>query len=108
MEIVPERLREDILETAAFGELDVETGYGRTVLTGSEADRAAREYFVKQLESAGLTVRIDPVGNIAGRKSWPINSLNDIANILRAKTGKRKAILRIRSLKSSTASVLLR
>lgn len=67
MEIVRERLREDILETAAFGELDVETGYGRTVLTGGEADRAAREYFVERLESAGLTVRIDPVGNIAGR-----------------------------------------
>ncbi|MGQ3413855.1 Zn-dependent hydrolase [Natrinema sp. LN54] len=67
MEIVRERLREDILETAAFGKLGVETGHGRTVLTGSEADQAAREYFVERLESAGLTVRIDPVGNIAGR-----------------------------------------
>ncbi len=67
MEVDQQRLRQDILETAEFGSLDVDDGYGRTVLTGSEADRVAREYLIDRLEAEGLTVRVDPVGNIAGR-----------------------------------------
>lgn len=67
MEVNEERLRRDIVETAEFGALETATGHGRTVLTGSEADRAAREYFVERLEAAGLNVSVDPVGNVAGR-----------------------------------------
>lgn len=67
MEVDQKRLRADILENAAFGELDTEAGHGRTVLTGTAADQAARERLVECLRTAGLTVRVDPVGNIAGK-----------------------------------------
>ncbi|SIR84782.1 N-carbamoyl-L-amino-acid hydrolase [Haladaptatus litoreus] len=66
MKIDGDRLREDIEANAEFGALDVE-GHGRTVLTGTDANRKAREYFVERLEDAGLDVRVDSVGNIAGR-----------------------------------------
>ncbi|WP_423746306.1 M20 family metallo-hydrolase (plasmid) [Haladaptatus sp. SPP-AMP-3] len=66
MEIDRERLRTDIETTGEFGALEDEE-HGRTVLTGTEANRRAREYFVERLEDAGLDVRVDAVGNIAGR-----------------------------------------
>ncbi len=66
MKIDGERLREDIEATAEFGALE-DADHGRTVLAGTEANRRAREYFVKRLEDAGLAVRVDAVGNIAGR-----------------------------------------
>ena len=66
MDVNGERLREDIEANAAFGALDVE-GHGRTVLAGSEANRQARDYLVNRLEDAGLAVRVDSVGNIAGK-----------------------------------------
>ncbi|WP_458209316.1 allantoate amidohydrolase [Haladaptatus sp. NG-SE-30] len=66
MEVDGQRLRGDIETNAEFGALDVE-GHGRTVLTGTEANREAREYFGERLEAAGLDVRVDAVGNIAGR-----------------------------------------
>ncbi|ELZ27527.1 N-carbamoyl-L-amino acid amidohydrolase [Halosimplex carlsbadense 2-9-1] len=62
-----ERLQADIETNAEFGAIDTDEGRGRTVLTGSSADRAAREYFVERLEDAGLTVSVDVIGNIAGR-----------------------------------------
>lgn len=62
-----DRLRDDITTNAEYGEVSVEEGNGRTVLTGTEANRNAREYFVDRLEQAGLSVRVDAVGNIAGR-----------------------------------------
>ncbi|WP_248898233.1 Zn-dependent hydrolase [Haloplanus halobius] len=62
-----DRLREDITETGKFGEVVTEQGHGRTVLTGTEANRQAREYFIDRLEAAGLDVRVDAVGNIVGR-----------------------------------------
>jgi len=62
-----ERLREDITTNAAFGAISTDDGHGRTVLTGTEASRRAREYLVDRLEDAGLDVRVDAVGNIAGR-----------------------------------------
>lgn len=40
---------------------------GRTVLTGSEADRQARDFLCERLRDAGLTPRIDEVGNVVGR-----------------------------------------
>ncbi|MDJ1434823.1 Zn-dependent hydrolase [Halostagnicola sp. A-GB9-2] len=62
-----DRLREDITQTAKFGSVPVEDGNCRTVLTGTEANKRAREYFVKKLDERGLDVSIDAVGNIAGR-----------------------------------------
>lgn len=71
MQIDTERLRRDIEETAAYGAVESADGMGRTVLTGSEADQSVRERFVDCLHEAGLDVRIDPVGNIAGRWEPP-------------------------------------
>ena len=67
MEVSRERLREDIETNAGFGALDVAEGHGRTVLTGTRADEQARTYFVERLQDAGLEVRVDAVGNVAGR-----------------------------------------
>ena len=61
------RLRADIEANAEFGAVDAEEGRGRTVLTGTEADRRARERLVSRLEDAGMEVRVDAVGNVAGR-----------------------------------------
>lgn len=62
-----DRLRADIVQTAEFGTIPVEEGNSRTVLTGTEADKQAREYFVKKLDERELDVSIDAVGNITGR-----------------------------------------
>ncbi len=62
-----DRLRADIEANAEFGQIEVERGRGRTVLPGTEADRRCRERFVNRLLDAGLEVRVDCVGNIAGR-----------------------------------------
>lgn len=67
MQVDQKRLRKDIEATAEFGRISTADGHGRTVLTGSDADRGAREYFVDRLRDAGLSVRVDEVGNIAGR-----------------------------------------
>ncbi|MFB6160291.1 MAG: Zn-dependent hydrolase [Haloferacaceae archaeon] len=67
MHVDGDRLRTDIERTGEFGRIDAEEGWGRTVLAGSEADRRAREYLVERMEAAGMTVRVDPVGNVAGR-----------------------------------------
>ncbi|MFC6785595.1 M20 family metallo-hydrolase [Halobaculum halobium] len=61
-----DRLRDDIEATAAFGDIDAGEGRGRTVLVGTEANRRAREYLVDRMESAGLDVTVDAVGNVAG------------------------------------------
>lgn len=61
------RLRDDITTTGEFGEIATGRGRGRTVLTGTDANRRAREYLVDRLDAAGLDVRVDAVGNIAGR-----------------------------------------
>ena len=63
-----DRLRTDIEQTAAFGavETDEPETYGRTNRTGSRANRQARDYLVDRLDEAGLSVTVDPVGNIAG------------------------------------------
>ncbi|ELZ89015.1 N-carbamoyl-L-amino acid amidohydrolase, partial [Haloferax sulfurifontis ATCC BAA-897] len=67
MQASQQRLREDIEANARFGDIDAPAGRGRTVLTGSDADRRARQYFVERLRDAGLSVRVDAVGNVAGR-----------------------------------------
>jgi N-carbamoyl-L-amino-acid hydrolase len=61
-----DRLRTNIETTAEFGTISGE-GRGRTALTATEPNRKAREYLVEQLHEAQLDVRIDAVGNIAGR-----------------------------------------
>ncbi|QDX39575.1 M20 family metallo-hydrolase [Salarchaeum sp. JOR-1] len=64
MDVSLDRLRDDIEANAAFGA----TGdTGRTNLTGSDANRDARDHLVARMEDAGLDVRVDAVGNIAGR-----------------------------------------
>jgi N-carbamoyl-L-amino-acid hydrolase len=63
-----DRLRKDIETNGRFGAVETSAGeYGRTVLTGSEANRRARDRLVAQLEAAGCVVEVDAVGNIAGR-----------------------------------------
>jgi N-carbamoyl-L-amino-acid hydrolase len=62
-----DRLRADIEATAEFGAIDAPEGHGRTVLTGTDANGNAREYFADRLDEAGLDVRVDRVGNVAGR-----------------------------------------
>jgi len=66
MEIDTDRLQADIEANAEHGEIEVEEGRGRTVLTGTDANRAARETLVDRMEAAGLDVTVDAVGNIAG------------------------------------------
>ncbi|MFB6192509.1 MAG: M20 family metallo-hydrolase [Haloarculaceae archaeon] len=71
MNVDRDRLREDIETNARFGAEDVEEGRGRTTLTATEADREARERFLDRLRDAGLDVRIDGIGNVAGRWTPP-------------------------------------
>lgn len=61
------RLRADIIQTAEFGTVPVEEGNCRTVLTGTDANRQAREYLIEKLSERDLDVSIDSVGNITGR-----------------------------------------
>ena len=70
MDVDGRRLREDIEANGAFGALDGE-GRGRTVLPGTEPNRKARERLVDQLDDAGFDVRVDAVGNVAGRWTPP-------------------------------------
>lgn len=71
MNVDSARLREDIETNATFGAVDVDEGNGRTVFAGTEPNRHAREHFVDRLEQADMDVRVDSVGNIAGRWSPP-------------------------------------
>jgi N-carbamoyl-L-amino-acid hydrolase len=71
MHIDAARLRRDITENAQFGSTDAVEGWGRTVPTGSDADKKARDRLVAELESIGVEVRVDAVGNIAGRWTPP-------------------------------------
>lgn len=71
MQVDTDRLRADLESNAAFGATDADQGRGRTVLTGSEADRAAREFLCERLRDAGLTVSVDAVGNVVGRWDPP-------------------------------------
>lgn len=78
MQISQHRLRRDIETNAEFGSVAVENGHGRTVLTGTEADRQARDYLRERLRDAGLAVRVDSVGNIVGR--WTPESADPTAD----------------------------
>ncbi|OYR65361.1 hypothetical protein DJ71_22440 [Halorubrum sp. E3] len=63
-----DRLRADLAATAAFGRVTYEAPekLGRTNLTGSAANRAARDRLVERFEDAGLEVAVDAVGNLVG------------------------------------------
>jgi N-carbamoyl-L-amino-acid hydrolase len=61
------RLRNDLETNATYGSIETADGHGRTVPTGTPANREARDYFISRLEDAGLDVRIDRVGNVVGR-----------------------------------------
>ncbi|MFC7135411.1 MULTISPECIES: Zn-dependent hydrolase [Salinibaculum] len=67
MKVNTSRLRENIETNAELGEVQTPEGRGRTTLTGTDVDKDVRDYFIRQLEEAGLSIRIDPLGNIAGR-----------------------------------------
>ncbi len=71
------RLREDLVELGKLGrknsrrieykeELDDSSGLFRP--TGSERNRASRDYIIERMKSAGLEVEFDAVGNIYGIK----------------------------------------
>ncbi|MFW5924200.1 MAG: M20 family metallo-hydrolase [Halanaeroarchaeum sp.] len=67
IDVDADRLKRDIEATAAFGATDdSDRGRGRTVRTGTEADRKARDYLVDRLREADLEVTVDGVGNVMG------------------------------------------
>jgi N-carbamoyl-L-amino-acid hydrolase len=71
MNVNGSRLRTDIETNATFGAIETDNGRGRTVLTGTTPNRQTREHLIDRLEQADMDVRIDAVGNIAGRWSPP-------------------------------------
>ena len=79
MDVNEDRLRTDIETNATFGKVEIENGHGRTVLTGTAPNRQAREHLIDRLEQAEMDVRIDSVGNIAGRWSPPSTDAAPIA-----------------------------
>ncbi len=71
MTVDEDRLREDIEANAEFGAIDADEGRGRTVRTGTDANRKARDRLVARLEAAGLDVEFDAVGNVLGTWTPP-------------------------------------
>ncbi|WP_313696326.1 Zn-dependent hydrolase [Halorarum halobium] len=67
MDVNQQRLRSDLEANAEFGAVPSAAGRGRTVLTGTQPDRRAREFLCERLRDAGLTVRVDAVGTVVGR-----------------------------------------
>lgn len=61
-----DRLWETIQTLGTIGETD---GGAMMRVTGSKADRKARDTLIEWFEDAGLEVSIDPVGNIIARRS---------------------------------------
>jgi N-carbamoyl-L-amino-acid hydrolase len=59
------RMQERILKLAEFGR-DPRGGVSRVAFT--EADRQGRAYIISLMRELGLAVRIDPAGNIIGRR----------------------------------------
>jgi hypothetical protein len=62
-----QRLQQTLDKLSEFGR-NPEGGVTR--LGFSEADMAAREYVMGLMRQAGLAVRVDPAGNIFGRRPW--------------------------------------
>jgi len=75
LKINAERLNRYLAELGRFGD----TPQGMQRLAFSPDDIAGREYAMSLMRSAGLEVRIDPGGNIIGRRSGSIPGLPAIA-----------------------------
>src|SRR5712692_12011845 len=65
-----QRLQQSLEKLSEFGR-NPEGGVSR--LAFSEADLAAREYVMGMMRQAGLEVRVDPAGNIFGRRAGSEN-----------------------------------
>jgi beta-ureidopropionase / N-carbamoyl-L-amino-acid hydrolase len=74
--INPERLWDDLMETAAFG-ATAKGGICR--LTLSEEDRKVRDWFKARAEAIGCTVTIDDMGNMFARLPGERNDIPPIA-----------------------------
>jgi hydantoinase/carbamoylase family amidase len=68
--IEEDRLWDSLMQLGEIGE--TEDG-GMMRVTGSDADRRARDQVVEWFEDAGLDVRTDPVGNIVGRREGALD-----------------------------------
>lgn len=68
--IQPQRLRETLEKLSTFGR---NPDGGVTRLGFSAADMAARQYAIGLMKQAGLEVRVDPAGNIFGRRAGTEN-----------------------------------
>jgi N-carbamoyl-L-amino-acid hydrolase len=66
LQIDPERLWSNLMETAAFG-ATAKGGICRLTLT--EEDRQARDWFRSEMEALGCTVAIDDMGTMFARRS---------------------------------------
>ncbi|MDR5672259.1 M20 family metallo-hydrolase [Halalkaliarchaeum sp. AArc-GB] len=73
VEIDAERLRLDLEENGEFGttERDPPRRWGRTVLAGTSANKAARDRLCGRLGDAGFEVTVDAVGNVLGTWTPP-------------------------------------
>src|SRR3954453_6907366 len=74
--IDPQRLWDQVLETARFGGT-AKGGIKRLTLT--DDDRAVRDWFKAQCEALGCTVAVDSVGNMFARRPGRNNALPPIA-----------------------------
>lgn len=72
MRINGERVNRHLAELSQFGRNE-QGGVSRVAY--SEADLAGREYAMKLMRGAGLEVRIDPAGNLVGRRAGRDSSL---------------------------------
>jgi len=75
MTINPSRLNRTLQELGRFGD----SPQGMQRLAFSPADIASREYTMSLIRRAGLETRIDPAGNIIGRKAGAVPGLAAIA-----------------------------
>mgnify|MGYP000900956172 CR=1 FL=1 len=63
----------------ALAQFNATPGAGITRLSYTTEYRAAQAYLKQELEAAGLSVRLDPIGNLIGRKEGTDRSLAAIA-----------------------------
>lgn len=71
-----ERIARTLEALAQYG---ATTGGGVTRLSYTEEYRAAQDYLRREMEAAGLTVRIDPMGNLIGRREGADSALAALA-----------------------------
>jgi allantoate deiminase len=77
LQVNPERLRQNIEGIARFGR-DPAGGWSRFVFT--EEERKAREFVAGLLRQAGMSVRLDPAGNLFGRRKGAHPELPAVAS----------------------------